>query len=293
MEWCCLAGKRDKKIKLSPLGKVTAALSMTVVVIIVFILVFTGVGGRFTIGDKAQTPASSSKMEPQSVKKTSSTDSAVKTPASSSSSNEKAPAQPAEEVSEKDFSGAVFMGDSITEDMTNYDVTDGAHIVSSVGASAYRAYTNHQVAINGDPKDTGWLPQRAASFNPKRIYIMFGGNDLCWGNQMTAKMFVKNYGGIVDYLKQNCRSSKIYVQSILPISSSAENSKDWPFDNSKIDQFNAALREMCAQKNVKYLDVASVFKNAQGKLSSEASDDGVHLKSKEYTKWFAYLAKNK
>ena len=190
------------------------------------------------------------------------------------------------------FSDAVFMGDSVTDDIINYDEMEKATVVASIGVSAYKALADHKVAINGNKSDIAWMPDRVAAAKPKKIYMMFGTNDLTWGSQMTTEYFIKNYGKLIDELQSRCPGAKIYVQSILPITAAAENKKNWPFDNAKIDTFNAALKVMCGKKGTKYLNVASVIKGPDGKLPSNVTDDGLHLHSKEYKKWFNYLVSN-
>ena len=191
------------------------------------------------------------------------------------------------------FDDAVFIGDSITVDIRNYELMDNAAIIGSTGASTYTAYTNHQIEIDEDKNTLGWIPGLVVQKHPKKIYMMFGSNDLGW---MPRDEYIQYYGSLIDYFKINCSDAILYVQSTLPISAKAENTSGpngWPFDNAKIDDYNAALRALCTAKGVRYLDVASVIKGPDGKLPADVTDDGVHLKSGEYKKWFTYLLANK
>lgn len=187
------------------------------------------------------------------------------------------------------FDDAVFAGDSLTEGILYYDYVTSRSVVTSIGASTYTAVTNHQIAINGSKSDTGWIPDRIASKNPKKIYLLFGSNDLGW---MTISSYLDYYGQLISILQQKCPDAKIYIQSVTPIAASVENSTDWPMDNVKIDTYNAALKVMCQSKGLVYLDIASVLKGSDGKLPAGSSDDGVHLRSAQYKKWFDYLVAN-
>lgn len=173
--------------------------------------------------------------------------------------------------------------------MTNYPETQSAHVIASTGVSCYRALTDHAVAIGDNKQDKAWMPARAASYHPNKVYILFGLNDLCWGDQMSAQTYTGYYGRLVDSIRSQCPGAKIYIQSITPISAKAENSKDWPFDNARVNEFNAALKTMCAGKDLPYLDIASLFRGPDGKMTAGISDDGVHFRSKEYKMWFSYL----
>lgn len=191
------------------------------------------------------------------------------------------------------FKDTVFTGDSLTVDMVNFDEFADADIVGGIGVSAYRAVTDHKVAINGKKSDTAYMPDKVASYKPKKIYMMFGCNDLTWGDQMTEKKFIGYYTELIDILKQKCPGAKIYIQSIMPITAEMEYKKNTPFGNKKVDQFNAALKQLAAEKDAKYLDVASIVRGKDGKLPAGVSDDGIHLKAKQYKLWVKYLIENK
>ena len=214
---------------------------------------------------------------------------------SSSSSGSAVPSSPQSGKAGRDYSyfdDAVFMGDSLTEDILSYDVMDKAAVVASIGASTYTALHNRQIAINGNKTDLAWMPERAAASHPKKIYLLFGLNDLCWGSEMSKSQFLQYYAALIGAVRSECPGAKIFIQSILPISASAENSRDFPFDNAKIDDYNIAIQGMCAQEGLTYLDVASVLRGPDGKLPANATDDGAHLRSREYTLWFGYLLSN-
>ena len=151
-------------------------------------------------------------------------------------------------------------------------------------------WTSHMITINGNKKDTGYLPDRVAAAHPQKVYMMFGSNDLEWGAQMPPQKFIGYYGKLIDAVHSRCPKAKIYVESILPITRAVQNTKAYPFDNKRIDQFNAALRAMCRARNLSYLDVASAIKGPDGCLPANESDDGLHPRSAGYHTWFKYLA---
>lgn len=246
-------------------------------------------------------PSPSSDTKPSSAATTSSApvpdvssgpSSTSSVPAVATSSSAPSSSQTSPKVDYSYFDDAVFVGDSLTTDIGNYEKMDKATVIASIGASTYTAYQNHQIVIDSNNKSTGWIPALVAAKQPKKIYIMFGSNDLGW---MTVSQYTEYYGHLIDYFTANCPGVIIYVQSILPIAARAENTSGpngWSFDNIKIDNYNTALRSFCASKGVRYLDVASVIKGPDGKLPDNVTDDGVHLRSAEYEKWFTYLLAN-
>ena len=81
---------------------------------------------------------------------------------------------------------------------------------------------------------------------------MLGANGIAW---IGKDSFVENYGIFLDTIRQQHPNADIYVQSILPVSASTEQS-DPQFANSKIQEDNAALLNMAQEKKYYYLNVA-------------------------------------
>ena len=122
----------------------------------------------------------------------------------------------------------------------------------------------------------------------KRIYIMFGINELGWPY---PDVFQEKYEELVNKVKELQPDAKIYVQSILPVSSKATKSNK-VFTNANVNKFNELLKDVAKNTGSTYLDVASVFKDANGELPAEASTDGIHLVHDYCQQWLDYLAKN-
>ena len=179
------------------------------------------------------------------------------------------------------FKGSVFLGDSVTNDMSFYKLMDSAVIVAESGLSTYTAdIRTHK--INGEKV---MVADAVAAAGPKKIYIMLGANDVEW---MTTAKYLLYYGRLIDDIEKKCPHAEIEIQSILPVSVLYEK-KHPEHTNAKIEQFNQALKDMCGKRALRYVDVASALKDGSGNLPAEASDDGLHLKAKYYSKWFAYL----
>ena len=118
---------------------------------------------------------------------------------------------------------------------------------------------------------------------------MLGANGIAW---IGKDSFVENYGIFLDTIRQQHPNADIYVQSILPVTASKEQS-DPQFANSKIQEYNAALLDMAQEKKYYYLNVAEAFADENGCLPEEASPtDGMHFGPKYYEVWFEYLKKH-
>ena len=77
------------------------------------------------------------------------------------------------------------------------------------------------------------------------------------------------------------------MQSILPVSKA--KSDKGVYTNDRIRLYNRLIKEMCAEKGVKYLDVYQAVVNSSGALPDDAAVDGVHLKMAYCKKWANYL----
>lgn len=209
-----------------------------------------------------------------------------------SSSSEAAP--PAEEgdpqvgegewLSSDYFDDALFVGDSITEGIKLYDVMSNATVLASTGVNLDSLYTKNAITLEGGSK----VPVLEATKyqNPGKIYLMMGVNSLL----SDEETFRAGYGRVVDTLVEQHPDAILYIQSILPVTAAYEKKANAVTDNAKIDRYNEILKGLAEEKGVYYLNVAEVFKDADGCLPDSASpQDGIHFGSSWYRTWFDYL----
>jgi lysophospholipase L1-like esterase len=179
------------------------------------------------------------------------------------------------------FQNAVFIGDSITQGIKQYKIYKSPQILTANNFSV-----NHtSITVNGT---TVLASDAAAALKPKKVFVLMGVNDIIW--MTSTKTFTNYYSKLIDQLKTKCPDATIYVQSVFPVTST-EEARQPKLDNSNIDSFNKALQQMCTTENVKYLDVASVLKGSDGRLSVDDSTDGINIKPSEYYKWLNYISK--
>ncbi len=180
------------------------------------------------------------------------------------------------------FNDAVFVGDSITDGIKLYDIMSNATVLSHTGININNIMTKPVISENGTEIT---IIDKLATLSPKKIYVMMGANSM----GLDKGNFIKYYKVLIEKIMQLHPDSIIYVQSVLPVTKRFEdNRKD--FSNTKIDEYNQALLEMCEDMQIYYLNVAEVFKDENGRLPNEASPhDGMHFGPTWYKKWFDYL----
>lgn len=185
------------------------------------------------------------------------------------------------------FDDALFVGDSITEGIKLYDVMSNVTVLASTGVNLNTLYTKDAITLDDGSK----VPILTATaeglkFKPGKIYLMMGVNSLL----SDEETFRQDYGRVVDTLVSQHPDAILYIQSILPVTDNYQKRADAVADNAKIDRYNEVLKELAAEKGVYYLNVAEVFKDADGCLPDSASPkDGIHFGSSWYRTWFDYL----
>lgn len=191
------------------------------------------------------------------------------------------PEGPAADVSY--FDGALFIGNSLTEGFAENCGLDDVRAFAAPGVMVDSVFTSRTVPLGGEKVP---ILDAAARTDFSRVYVMLGMNELGW---KSLDYFTKRYGAVVDALRASHPDAAIYVQSILPVT--AERSgEDKVYNNDNVARFNAALRELCAEKRVYYVDAASALAGPDGALpAADAWDDGIHLKSGACRRWLAYL----
>lgn len=180
------------------------------------------------------------------------------------------------------FDDALFVGDSITYGMQLYNTMTNATVIAHTGINPETILTKAVIKVG---EETLTVLDAMKRHNPGKIYVMLGANGVAFLPQDTMMDY---YGEFIDAIKAQHPDSVLYVQSILPVT--AEKSQDEAYSNTRIDEYNLSLMQLCKEKGVHYLNVAEAFKDENGALPTEASPkDGMHFGPTYYAKWFDYL----
>jgi lysophospholipase L1-like esterase len=157
-----------------------------------------------------------------------------------------------------------FIGDSLTE-WFDWQKRFPQHRVTNLG-------------ISGEPVE-GLLARRerirASIDKPDFIFLMTGINNLA--NEQYD--IIDPYREIVRNLTTWYKQSQVVIQSILPVSLA------W-IDGRVIQDANAQLERIARDHHAEYLDIHSLFVDANGDPRTEyLQDDGVHLSVTGYKVW--------
>lgn len=103
------------------------------------------------------------------------------------------------------------------------------------------------------------IPQAVAKMKPRRVIVMMGSNNL--DGSMDASTFTADYRQALQAIKTAYGYCDIIVSSIPPV---AEDSADAAAVQTRIDQFNQALAQMCESDGYKFLNSAEALKAGNG-----------------------------
>jgi hypothetical protein len=175
---------------------------------------------------------------------------------------------------QKTFNKSLFVGDSMTEALYEYEFLDEKNVAARMGLSLWKA--EHDADIM----------QKVREIKPKNIFIMFGNNDI--EEKTKVEKFLSDYKKLINKIKSKDKKAKIYIQSILPITTAAENKA--PFvKNSTLEKFNSALKSMAKKEHYYYLNIREVLNESKKDLHEQ---DGVHFKYEFYPLYLDYISKN-
>lgn len=118
---------------------------------------------------------------------------------------------------------------------------------------------------------------------PSKIFLLIGVNDLA--RNISPDSVVKNILIISAYIKQESPSTKLFVQSILPINDVYNKFPTHTNKGKEIKQVNEQLLQNANQYHYTFINLYSSFCDANEKFKSNLTNDGLHLKGEAYLLW--------
>ena len=166
----------------------------------------------------------------------------------------------------------VFLGDSIT-DFYNLE----------------KYYPNNNVVnsgINGNSTSDilGNMKERIYKYNPSKVFILIGTNDITAGKTVTQ--ISKNIEKIIIKIKRNRPLTQIYLESIYPINDTNNNKISHSMVNNRKNDFimkiNLKLKTVARKQKVKYINMYDKLIDKDGNLNIEYTKEGLHMSDQGY-----------
>jgi len=168
--------------------------------------------------------------------------------------------------------GIVFVGDSITDFFRLNEFFHGIYIINR--------------GIGGDTTDgvLKRLNESVFELQPSKVFLLIGTNDI--GENKSEDHIVRNIEEIIDRIQEKSPETRIYLQSIYPVSRAA-NRKIKKYivgrrNNEAIRRINERLKKVAREKGIEYIDVFSHLTDEEGNLRLEYTVEGLHLTIEGY-----------
>lgn len=164
----------------------------------------------------------------------------------------------------------IFIGNSITD-----------------GAEWSELFADNRIKNRGISGDTsaGVLNRldEIVNRNPAKVFLLIGVNDL--SRNISTDSIFKNITRSAKYIKQESPSTKVYVQSLLPVNEVFKMFSGHTSKGEQIKQLNKRLMENATAYNYTFIDLHTPFSDASSKLDKNLTNDGLHLKENGYLLW--------
>ena len=119
---------------------------------------------------------------------------------------------------------------------------------------------------------------------PRAIFLMVGINDISHG--LTASQVASAVEKVIAAIRRESPSTKLYVQSLLPINESFGKWKLLEGKTGAVGEVNSLLSAYCKGKGIAYVDLYSKFvRRGTNTLRRELTTDGLHLSAQGYKLW--------
>jgi lysophospholipase L1-like esterase len=167
-------------------------------------------------------------------------------------------------------SDIIFIGNSITDGCEWSELLDN-HNVKNRGISADRTY---------------WLLERLDNIikgKPRKLFVQAGTNDLGAGH--SPQSVADNIAKLIDRFQTESPETELYIQSIFPVNNGFGKYAQHGSKDKEIVETNELLKQLCSLKGITFVDVYSALIDENGKLSSEYTNDGLHLMGSGYLVW--------
>ncbi|MGP1435359.1 MAG: GDSL-type esterase/lipase family protein [Phocaeicola sp.] len=166
----------------------------------------------------------------------------------------------------------VMLGNSLTEFAGDWSARIGKpHIINRgiIGDEAMGVYDRLYQILPG---------------KPRKLFLLIGVNDV--SHNLSADSIVGLITLIVDKIRQDTPTTKLYLQSLLPINESFHQYRLLTGKTDYIPLINKKLKAMAKSRHIKFINLFNYFKEKDSNsLKKEISIDGLHLNENGYAIW--------
>ncbi len=166
------------------------------------------------------------------------------------------------------FKDVYIVGDSLMNGLEIYDILNSNNLITQVSASL------HHLSDNID---------KIVGMNPPVLILHYGVN-MIGTTKAHQTSFISNYSKLIKQLKKSLPDTRIIVSGLFPVDTSVAVAPRF----KNIAKYNKALKAMCKDLKVEFLDSSPVLKSHPECYGV----DGIHLSKTFYSKyWLRFIVK--
>lgn len=118
---------------------------------------------------------------------------------------------------------------------------------------------------------------------PAKIFLMIGVNDV--SHKLTADSIATAIGELAHRIRTESPSTKLYLQSCLPINQSFRRFKGLDGCEQVVRDINAQLPAIAEREGAVFIDLYPLMADSEGNLRTDLTNDGLHLMGPAYLIW--------
>lgn len=126
---------------------------------------------------------------------------------------------------------------------------------------------------------------------PAKVFILIGTNDI--SRNIPDDVIIANYKKMVHRIKSGSPKTKIYFQTILPTNSTFGKFPNHYNKEEHVSKVNSAIKSLAKEEKFTVIDLYPAFLDAENKLESSLTHDGLHLTLAGYKRWAELLRSGK
>jgi len=119
--------------------------------------------------------------------------------------------------------------------------------------------------------------------HPAKIFLLSGVNDV--SHNLSADSIATAIESLVSYIQEKSPSTRIYLQSCLPINNSFKRYKNIFGKEQVVRDINTRLEKMAAEKGITWINLYPAFADENQNLRADLTNDGLHLLAPGYMIW--------
>ena len=164
----------------------------------------------------------------------------------------------------------LFIGDSNTVRLSNFDITKLDNTIGYVGIGI-SGFSTKECVYFEEFDDAYTMLDSIELMQPKRIALMLGTNDY----SMKTDSFIAEYDKAISSIKTQYPYSDIIICSVLPV---GDARSDAELLNGKFKEFNEGLYKLAEDKGCYFLNSTEIMTGDDGDIKREfIESDGLHL----------------